>query len=181
MHAHDMRVPAALRNSRWVTYLAVAFAVGAALLSIPTTASTPEKHATGSGDLRIAWTDGNSRLEITGIGFRGKSPADVRVGDEPWTTLHADENGTVRLEAPGNTAAAGKSGASVIINGRAPSGSTRTLIAAVPPKASARGLIELVPWYAGIVLAGVLVAAAIGRRQKRRGEAAAGESAAGAE
>jgi hypothetical protein len=171
VHAHDMRVlVATLRNSRWVTYLAVAFAVGAALLAIPTAASTPQKHAAGSGDLRIAWTDNDTRLEITGIGFRGKSPADIRVGDEPWATLHADENGTVRTEAPVTTAAAGKSGASVIITGRAPSGSLRTLIAAVPPKASARGLIELVPWYAGIVLTGVLVAAAIGRRQKRRAE-----------
>ncbi|GIJ46574.1 hypothetical protein Val02_34600 [Virgisporangium aliadipatigenens] len=156
-----------------MTYLAVAFAVGAALLSIPTTSSTPQKHATGSGDLRIAWTADNSRLEIIGIGFRGKSPASVKVGDEPWISLHADENGTVRIEAPVTTAAAGKPGASVIIDGRAPSGASRKLFAAVPPKASSRGLIELMPWYAGIVLTGVVVAGAIGRRQKRSADAEA--------
>ncbi len=150
---------------------AVAAVLSALIYFIPTGAAKKQAHPLTVGkDLTVAWTDGNTRLRVIGVGFRGRSPVRVRIGSEPWREVRADTNGTVVVDVPLDQVAAGQPGTSIILTGRVSSGAARTLLSAVPPVASADGPIERLPWaIGGTVAAAVLLTLyRIRRRRPRR-------------
>lgn len=164
-----------LRRQDRVTFLVIVLVAGFALLAMPMhTSGTAGKpaHPAGNPDLAVAWSPDNRSLRITAYGYRARSPAEVRVGSQPWTPVRTDNTGTVRLEVPADLVAAGRPGSSVIVTGRASAGTTRVLVAALPPRAAARGPIDLLPWTVGAALVLALALAVVRRTRRSRATAA---------
>jgi hypothetical protein len=155
-----------IRYRRWATFLAVVFAVAAALYVVPGKGGVGQTH--GAGNLTVNWVADGSRLELIAEGFRPRSSADVKIADQPLTSTRADRTGTIHLEVPVDIVTAGKPGASVILYGKGPTGASRTLFAAVPPRASGRGPIDLLPWSIGAFVVLIIAAALLGRLWQRR-------------
>jgi MYXO-CTERM domain-containing protein len=120
--------------------------------------------APGTSDLQI---DGSPlSLELYGLGFRGRSEVSVSVGSSPAVTMRVDETGTLDLAVPVERLGAGpQPGTSVLVLGRAPSGTTRTLVGAVPPLPSGVGPAQIVPIGAAAL---ALVGGAVAVRRRRR-------------
>ena len=95
-------------------------------------------------------------LVVSGLGFRSRSPIEVQVGDLGVAQSRSDEVGQLDIEVPGARTGPLEPGTSVLAQGRAPSGTTRILVGAVPPLPSGTGPRDLVPWVA-LAGAGVLV------------------------
>ena len=107
----------------------------------------------------------DARLAVQGLGFRGLSDIDLRVGDATSVAQTADQTGTVEttVPVPGGRAAPGTS---VVAIGVTPSGSRRVLIGAVPPRPSGVGPQELVP-IALAALGGTVLVVSFWRRRRR--------------
>ncbi len=120
-------------------------------------------------DLKASGLD----LDIFGLGFRGRSEVLVSVGTNDPVTARVDQTGTLTLEVGLEQLQAGpQPGTSVVVLGRAPSGTTRTLVGAVPPLPSGLGPADVIPWLVGVALA-----AAGALRLRRRDGAATGRHA----
>lgn len=87
-------------------------------------------------------------LAIMGVGFRGKSAVVVRVGESDPVDLRTDATGTLAVQVTGVPARAAMPGMSVVAIGRSPSGTTRTLVGAVPPRPNGLAPSDLIPWLA---------------------------------
>ena len=117
-----------------------------------------------AADSELIRTDQQSaQLVVRGVGFRGRSEIELRVGAGSTEVLRVDESGTLEAEVPTSTGDVAEPGTSVIAIGRAPSGAARTLVGAVPPLPSGLGPADLVPWVAGTAAA--LGAAVMWRRR----------------
>lgn len=109
-----------------------------------------------------------ARLVIRGVGFRGRSEVELRVGDGSVEQLRVDESGSLDVELQQRQAAQSLPGTSVIAIGRAPSGAARTLVGAVPPLPSGLGPADIVPWV--VVAVGGLGSLLAWRRRSDRVE-----------
>ncbi len=109
-------------------------------------------------------------LDVFGLGFRGRSEVVVTVGTNEPVTTRVDPTGTLELAVGLEDLEAGpQPGTSVVVLGRAPGGTSRTLVGAVPPIPSGTGPAELLPWIVGVALAG---AGATALRRRRVAAAA---------
>ncbi|MFN8126972.1 MAG: PAS domain-containing protein [Candidatus Nanopelagicales bacterium] len=73
------------------------------------------------------------QLSVFGIGFRGKSDVNLRVGGGQPLDVRVDDSGTLQIDVPRKDSAQAQPGTSVLAQGRSPSGATCTLVGAVPP------------------------------------------------
>ncbi len=104
-------------------------------------------------------------LDIFGLGFRSRSEVVVTVGTNDPVTTRVDPTGTLELAVGLERLSAGpQPGTSVIVLGRAPSGTTRTLVGAVPPVPSGPGPADVIPW---LVALAVTAAGATALRRRR--------------
>ena len=104
------------------------------------------------------------QLSVFGVGFRGKSDVNLRVGSGRPLDVRVDDAGTLEIEVPRSDSAEAQPGTSVLAQGRGPSGATRTLVGAVPPLPSGTSPAQFVPWLAAIglvVMAGFWVRARV--------------------
>lgn len=111
--------------------------------------------AASASDLRSVTDDVS--LSVNGVGFRGLSAVEVRVGSGEPFEVRTDATGTLAVRAPASSSDAVQSGTSVVAIGRSPSGTTKTLVGSVPPRPDGIGPVDLVPWVAaglGVVFAG---------------------------
>jgi hypothetical protein len=113
-------------------------------------------------------------LQVSGVGFRGLSVVDVRVGSSPAFTIRTDDTGTLAVSIAPVAADSVAVGTSVVALGRAPSGTSKTLIGSVPPRPTGTGPVDAVPWITVAVLVGLAGAWVIGRL--REGHARLAES-----
>ena len=102
-------------------------------------------------------------LQVTGVGFRGLSSVSVRIGDAATFSARADDTGTLAVSIVPASADATSVGTSVVAIGRAPSGTSKTLIGSVPPQPTSSGPIDAVPWITVVVLVG-LTGSSVARR-----------------
>ena len=104
-------------------------------------------------------------LDVFGLGFRGRSEVVVTVGTNAPVLTRVDPTGTLDLSVGLEDLDAGpQPGTSVVVIGRAPAGTSRTLVGAVPPLPSGTGPADLIPWIVG---AGLVVAGATTVRRRR--------------
>ena len=101
-------------------------------------------------------TQSGAGLRVGGVGFRGLSVVSVRVGSRPAFLARVDRTGTLVVTAPAAAADAITAGTSVVALGRAPSGTSKTLVGSVPPRPSGTGPVDLVPWVITAVIVGLL-------------------------
>lgn len=117
---------------------------------------------------------GADLLVVTGLGFRGLSAVSLQVGNRGAAVHRSSDVGSVRIEVPSSEVPTAP-GTSVIAIGRAPSGTTRTLVGAVPPRSHGPSPTDVV-----VVLGGALgltmVVARQGGRVVRRRRAQAGSN-----
>jgi len=111
----------------------------------------------------------NLALDVFGLGFRSRSEVLVTVGTNNPVTTRVDPTGTLDLSVGLERLDAGpQPGTSVVVLGRAPAGTSRTLVGAVPPVPSGTGPADLIPWVVGVAAAGA-GATALRRRRVLRG------------
>ena len=124
----------------------------------------------GTADkLAVSWVTGASAqaadaspsaasrtLHISGVGFRNLSTVSLRVSSNSTLTTTVDAAGTlsaaVQLPANGPTL----TGTSVVASGRAPSGTSLTLVGSVPPVPAGMSPAQVVPWVAALLGLGLL-------------------------
>jgi len=164
--------PTALAH-RVLTALATVLGICAALLlgspaPASATAATPDK-------LVMTWIEGGTQLRVDGFAYRPRGLVDIRLGGSPLQQARSDDNGRVRVTVPQELIAAGQSGASIVVAGRSAAGTSRVMISAVPPRAAARGPVDVLPWsICAVAVAGL----ALGALYRRRSRAAGGVEAA---
>jgi hypothetical protein len=149
--------------------LAAALAVSAGLLMFGLVAlagggSGPATSQVGAKDLAVSWARDGSSVIVAGTGFRVRSVVTAKIGDVAAVQAPADAAGSVRVEVPVDLATTGHQGTSVVLAGRSQSGSARTLVSAVPPRAAGHGPVDLAPWSVGAALVVVAVATVRDRR-----------------
>lgn len=121
--------------------------------------------AMGAPGTTVELSASNLALDVFGLGFRGRSEVVVTVGTNAPVTTRVDPTGTLDLSVGLEKLEAGpQPGTSVVVLGRAPAGTSRTLVGAVPPVPSGTGPADLIPWIVGVVLAGA-GATAVRRRR----------------
>jgi len=133
-------------------------------LAVTWTESDSTLHAMGSEEV-IQLTGDNLSLDVFGLGFRGRSEVTVAVGTSDPLTIRVDPTGTLDLSVAVTRLSVGpQPGTSVVVLGRAPAGSSRTLVGAVPPMPSGIGPADVIPWLVGGLLA--IVAGSAWRRRR---------------
>jgi hypothetical protein len=130
----------------------------------------PATAAASTDKLMLTWADGGGRLLVAGAGYRARDLVEVRLGSSPIQQARGDDNGRIEISVPDTLLVAGSSGASIVLAGRSVSGSARILISAIPPRAAARGPVDLLPWALGAV---ALTALPLGLWLRRRGQGTA--------
>ena len=160
-----------IRRQDRVTFVAAVLALAAVLLAVPIKDTKQPTHAGGGTDVTAHWVSGASRVEVVAAGFRARSTVEVRVGSRSRTQARADGAGVVHVEVPFDESATGRPGVSVLVIGRAVSGSARALVGAVSPRPTGRGPVDVMPWSVGAALMAVTAAAALRwyRRRPRGG------------
>lgn len=138
----------------------------------------------GTADgLAVSWTESDSTLQamgpdaameltadtlsldVYGLGFRSRSEVTVAVGTSEPMVRRVDTTGTLDLSVGVTKLSEGpQPGTSVVVLGRAPAGSSRTLVGAVPPLPSGLGPADVIPWLVGGAL--TVVAGAHWRRRR---------------
>ncbi|MFC4065325.1 hypothetical protein [Actinoplanes subglobosus] len=156
---------------RTVTALMILLAVFGMALVLD---AKPATAAASSDKLMLTWADGGGRLLIAGAGYRARDLVEVRLGSSPIQQARGDDNGRIEISVPDTLLAAGNSGTSIVLAGRSVSGTSRILISAIPPRAAARGPVDLLPWGLG---AAALAALPLGLWLRRRSARQAGEAA----
>jgi hypothetical protein len=97
-------------------------------------------------------------LVVRGLGFRGKSSVEVRVGSDAPVQARADTAGALSVALDANRLTGTQPGVSVMAVGRNQSGTEVTLFGSIPPKADGSGPMSLVPWVtASVALVGLVV------------------------
>jgi len=114
----------------------------AAMAALP--ASDPQLRASGMD------------LVVRGLGFRGKSKVEVRIGSDQPVQARADTAGALAVAIGADELSGAKPGVSVMAVGRNQSGTQVTLFGSIPPVANGSGPMTLVPWAVGsIAIAGL--------------------------
>ncbi|WP_412746748.1 hypothetical protein [Krasilnikovia sp. MM14-A1004] len=153
-------------------------AVAATVLFVAVRGGSAQAPASSGAALSLRWAAEPGELEIVAVGYRPREFAQVRVGSAAWRRVRADGTGTVRLSVPVDGASAGTT---VVVDGRAVAGGSRSLAGGVPPVVAARGPADAVPWVVSVVLVLIALGAAFSGRRPAgagtRGEA--GNPAAG--
>jgi hypothetical protein len=160
--------PTALAHRLLTTLAAVLGLCAALLLSTPTSASAGD---TAPDKLVMTWIEDGAQLRVDGFAYRPRGLVEVRIGGSPLQQARSDDNGRVQVTVPQELIAAGQSGASIIVAGRSAAGTSRVMISAVPPRAAARGPVDVLPWSIGAV---ALAGLAVGALYRRRARAADG-------
>jgi hypothetical protein len=97
-------------------------------------------------------------LMVRGLGFRGKSEVEVRIGSESAVVARADSAGALAVSLDQSILGTAKPGVSVMAVGRNQAGTEVTLFGSIPPQADGSGPMSVVPWAAvGIVLTGFIL------------------------
>ena len=97
-------------------------------------------------------------LVVRGLGFRGKSAVEVRVGSGEPVVTRADTAGALAVALDPKELTGAKPGVSVMAVGRNQSGTEVTLFGSIPPVADGSGPMTLVPWAVGsIAVAGLVL------------------------
>ncbi len=95
-------------------------------------------------------------LMVRGLGFRGKSEIEVRIGSDQPVVARADTAGALTVALDPDKLGGAEPGVSVMAVGRNQSGTQVTLFGSVPPTADGSGPMTLVPWAVGsVALAGL--------------------------
>jgi hypothetical protein len=95
-------------------------------------------------------------LVVRGLGFRGKSKIQVRIGSDQPVVTRADSAGALAVALDPAELTGAKPGVSVMAVGRNQSGTEVTLFGSIPPVADGSGPMTLVPWAVGsIAIAGL--------------------------
>jgi hypothetical protein len=95
-------------------------------------------------------------LVVRGLGFRGKSKIQVRIGSDQPVVTRADSAGALAVALDPGQLTGAKPGVSVMAVGRNQSGTEVTLFGSIPPVASGSGPMTIVPWaVASIAIAGL--------------------------
>ena len=95
-------------------------------------------------------------LVVRGLGFRGKSKIQVRIGSDQPVVTRADSAGALAVALDPDQLTGAKPGVSVMAVGRNQSGTEVTLFGSIPPVANGSGPMTLVPWaVASIAIAGL--------------------------
>jgi hypothetical protein len=136
----------------------------------------PAGASAGSDKLMLTWADGGGRLLVAGAGYRARDLVEVRLGSSPIQQARGDDNGRIEISVPETMLVAGSSGTSIVLAGRSVSGSSRILISAIPPRAAARGPVDLLPWALGAV---ALAALPLGLWLRRRAQGTPGTTSSG--
>ena len=90
-------------------------------------------------------------LLVRGLGFRGKSAVEVRIGSQAAVITRADSAGALAVALDPAQIGQAQPGLSVMAVGRNQSGTEVTLFGSVPPVADGSGPMSLVPWAAGAI------------------------------
>lgn len=90
-------------------------------------------------------------LVVRGLGFRGKSEIEVRVGSGRPLVARADSAGALAVAIDPEALGAAKPGVSVMAVGRNQAGTEVTLFGSIPPVADGSGPMSLVPWAVGAI------------------------------
>jgi hypothetical protein len=90
-------------------------------------------------------------LLVRGLGFRGKSAVEVRIGSDAAVIARADSAGALAVALNPDQLGRAEPGVSVMAVGRNQSGTEVTLFGSVPPVADGSGPMSLVPWLAAAV------------------------------
>ena len=90
-------------------------------------------------------------LLVRGLGFRGKSEIEVRIGSDQPVVARADTAGALTVALDPTLFGGAEPGVSVMAVGRNQSGTQVTLFGSVPPVADGSGPMTLVPWAVGSV------------------------------
>jgi hypothetical protein len=149
-------VPRQARHLRKVGLVLAAAVIGAGLAPMPASADGPG-YGGDADALSILWGSDarTSDVAVYAGGFRGGSAVRVQVGAD-GKSVTADPYGTVDLLLSAVvTSDAAVTGATVLVTGHGPTGQARTLVGAVPPKATGSGMIELLPWAAALAGSGM--------------------------
>lgn len=130
--------------------------------------ATPASAASSADRLNLSWTDGNATLVIEGYGYQPGGAVAVELGSSTIQQTHSDQTGRVQVQVPSPAITAGQTGVSIVVTGRAVSGTSRILVSSVPPRAAVHGPVDRLPWL--IVLGGLAVVAleVLHRRRVRR-------------
>lgn len=149
--------------------MTAALVVAACLLMLGLTVVPGEQnaglgHVGGTDELSVAWLPGPGCLRVVGTGFRPNSRVLVRVGSAATVEATVDATSTARVDVPLDPRATGVEGSSVIVTGRARTGSAKTLVAASPPVAAGHGPADVMPWSVGGAVVVALLAAVPRRR-----------------
>ncbi|GAA3338421.1 hypothetical protein GCM10020358_18420 [Amorphoplanes nipponensis] len=152
------------RPRHLLTALVSLLGLVAVLLSAPAPASAG---ATAPDKLVITWIDHGTQLRVDGFAYRARAVVDVRLGATPLRQTRSDDTGRVQVIVPQELIAAGQSGASIVVAGRSAAGTSRVMISAVPPRAAARGPVDVLPWSVGALLVAGLALGALYRRRSR--------------
>jgi len=181
-----MRPPTSIRRRAGAA--TAALVAGSVLVAPAALAQEGPGYGGTADELAVTWTEGeellamgepgstidlegsNLALDVFGLGFRGRSEVVVTVGTNDPVTTRVDPTGTLELSVGLQQLDAGpQPGTSVVVLGRAPAGTSRTLVGAVPPVPSGTGPADLIPWIVGLALAGA-GAAAVRRHRVRASE-----------
>lgn len=155
------------RSRRLLTVLATMF--GLCVASLLGTASPVSASAT-QDKLVITWIGDGTQLRVDGFAYRPRDLVDIRLGSSPLRQTRSDDNGRVRVIVPQDLVAPGQSGASIVVTGRSAAGTSRVMISAVPPRAAARGPVDVLPWSVGaLAVAGLMLGVLYRRRSARAG------------
>ncbi|AEV85690.1 hypothetical protein ACWT_4668 [Actinoplanes sp. SE50] len=167
------RYPVGMPHSRCMLKLAAARRIVAAMLillgacaSLLAVAGPAAAAVSSSTDkLVLTWAEGGNQLRVTGFGYRARDLVEVRLGSSPIQQTRGDENGRIEVDVPQSLVGTGASGTSIVLAGRSASGAARVLVSAVPPQATGRGPVEVLPWALGALAA---VTLGLGARLRRR-------------
>jgi hypothetical protein len=95
-------------------------------------------------------------LMVRGLGFRGKSEIEVRIGSDQPVKTRANSAGALSVALDPSKLGRAQPGVSVMAVGRNQSGTEVTLFGSIPPVADGSGPMSLVPWgAAAITVAGL--------------------------
>jgi len=97
-------------------------------------------------------------LIVRGLGFRGKSEIEVRIGSDQPVIARADTAGSLTVALDPAKLGGAEPGVSVMAVGRNQSGTQVALFGSIPPVADGSGPMTVVPWAVGsVALVGLAV------------------------
>jgi hypothetical protein len=141
-------------------------------------AATPASAASTADRLDLSWTDGNATLVIQGYGYQPDGAVAVALGGSTIQQTRSDRTGRVQVLVPSPAITAGRPGVSIVLTGRAVSGTSRILVSSVPPRAAVHGAVDRLPVFVGLGVLVVVALEVVHRRRVRRRAAALARSAA---